>query len=198
MKKVIALLILFFAFVVIYSQKKETIDNFNCVIRKSVGDLNEDGISDRVIITMDTINKTKPLKLQVFLSQPNGKIKLFFSSTEIIEAMYPIGKNGEYNGTQIPDVYIEEGKLQLDFYIKGNSRYEFKFKNKVFELINFSYVNWDGTNISETNFNLLTGEYTKRVEIHETSEVTLDIKKEIKINPLPQLKGFKPFEKELY
>jgi len=198
MKKTTILLIVLFTSVNVYSQNKKLNDNFNCLIRKSVGDLNKDGLLDKAIIAMDTLNQTKPLRLQIFLSQPNGKSELFFSSTEIIEAMYPIEKNGEHNGSQIPDVYIEEGKLQLDFYIKGNSRYEFIFRNGSFELIHFSHVNWGGTHITETKFNLLTGKYTKQIEKHETSEITLNIKKEVHIKPLPQLKNFKPFENELY
>ncbi|NQX98784.1 MAG: hypothetical protein HRT73_13025 [Flavobacteriales bacterium] len=198
MKKITIILIALFAFVTIYSQNKNLNDNFNCLIRKSVGDLNKDGLLDKAIISMDTVNDAKPLRLQIFFAQPNKKFKLFFSSTEIIEAMYPLEKNGKYNGSQIPDVYIEEGKLQLDFYIKGNSRYEFRFKNGEFELTYFSYVNWNSINITETEFNLLTGKYTKQTEINETSEITLKIKGKIQIRPLPQLKNFKPFENEFY
>jgi len=198
MQKIIILIIILFAYVNVYSQSKNLNDNFNYLIRQSVGDLNKDGLLDKAIISMDTVNRTRPLRLQIFFSQPNEMSKLFFSSTEIIEAMYPIENNGEHNGNQIPDVYIEEGKLQLDFYIKGNSRYEFIFKNGKFELTYFNYVNWDGVNITETEFNLLTGKYTKQSEINETSEITLKIKKEVHIRPLPQLNSFKPFENELY
>jgi hypothetical protein len=172
--------------------------NFSYLIRESQGDLNDDGLSDKVIISMDTLSESRPLRLQIFFSLPNGKSELIFSSTEIIEAMYPAEKNGEYNGSQIPDVYIEEGKLQIDFYIKGNSSYDFIFKDGSFELVHFTYVNWDGINITETTFNLLTGKYTKQSEILDTSEITMNIEKKALLRPLPQLKGFKPFENEFY
>lgn len=163
-----------------------------------MGDLNKDGLLDKVIISMDTVDASKPLRLQIFFSQPSKKFKLFFSSTDIIEAMYPLEKNGEHNGSQIPDVYIEDGKLQLDFYINGNSRYEFIFRNGKFELTHFKYVNHEGNSITEIEFNLLTGKYTKQTEILETSEITSKTNGEIQINPLPQLKNFKPFEFKLY
>ena len=173
-------------------------ENYNYLIKKAIGDLNKDGLMDKATISMDTINETRPLKLQIFFSQSNNKFKLFYSSTEIIEAMYPIKKNGAYNGIQIPDIYIEEGKLLLDFYIKGNSRYEFLFKKDKFELIHFSSVYWNNMTIVETNFNLLTGEYSKQSEILKTAEITLTKKEEVKIRPLPQLKNFKPFEHKLF
>lgn len=198
MQKTIILVIILFAYTIGYSQHKNLNDNFNYLIRQDVGDLNKDGLLDKAIIAMDTINKTRPLRLQIFFSQPNGESELFFSSAEIIEAMYPIKKNGAHNGSQIPDVNIEEGKLQLDFYIRGNSRYEFIFKNNAFELTYFKYVNWDGKTITETEFNLQTGKYTKQSEILETSEITLQINKDVLIRPLPQLKNFKPFENDLY
>lgn len=198
MQKTIILITILFACTSGYSQNTNLDDNFNCLIRQDTGDLNNDGLLDKAMIAMDTVNITRPLRLQIFFSQPNGKSEILFSSTEIIEAMYPIENNGAHNGSQIPDVYIEEGKLQLDFYIKGNSRYEFIFKNGVFELTYFSYVNWDGKTITETEFNLLTGKYTKQSEILETSEITLEINKDVLIRPLPQLKNFKPFENDLY
>lgn len=176
----------------------ENNDSFNYLVKIAKGDLNQDGFSDSVIISMDTIHKTRPFRFQIYFGLSNGKFDLFYASNELIEAMYPIKKNGEYSGNQIPDIYIKDGKLRIDFYIKGNSSYDFKYKNGFFELIHFNHVYWDGKNISETSFNLLTGKYTKRTTVLETEETILDIEKEVLLNPLPQLKDFKPFENELY
>lgn len=198
MKKITILILLLIVAANIYSQQKPFNDQFNYQVRQAVGDLNNDGLMDEVTIAMDTISSSKPFKIDIFFSQPNGQSKLFFSSTEIVEAMYPIEKNGEHNGSQVPDVSIEDGKLQLDFYIKGNSRYEFIYKKGEFELIHFSHVHSDGKAITETEFNLLTGKYTKQTEVYRTSEIILNIKKEELITPLPLLKDFKPFENELY
>lgn len=197
MKKLTDLILLLFVAVNSYAQQENLKNQFDYQVKQAVGDLNNDGLMDEVTIAMDTINPSRPFKIEVVLSQPNTPSKLFFSSTELIEAMYPIEKNGEHNGSQIPDVYIEDGKLQLDFYIKGNSRYQFRYKNGEFQLIHFSHVYFGGTTITETAFNLLTKKYTKRTEERKNSEVTL-IKKKVKIKPLPLLKDFKPFENKLY
>lgn len=198
MKKETILVVVLIFYSSLYSQNKNLNDNFNYIIRESTGDLNKDKLPDKAIISMDTINKTKPLRLDIFFSKPNGKSELFFSSTKIIEPMYPVEKNGEFNGSQIADVYIDKGKLQLDFYIKGNSSYKFIFKNGHFELIYFTYVQWDGKNITETEFDLLTGKYLKKSEILATSKIIEKIDKKILIRPLPILKNFKPFKKKLY
>lgn len=197
MRKLITL-ILFLTCIPIYAQNMVSNTSFNVLIRAAYGDLNADGQLDKVLITMDTVNKTKPFKLQVFFTDPNGVSKLFFSSTTIIEPMYPIQLNGEHNGHQIPDVSIVDGLLQIDFYIKGNSSYQFRYKNESFELVHYTHVYWDGESITETEFNLLTGKYTKQTELIETKEITLKIEKKVLLNPLPQLEKFMPFENELY
>ena len=40
--------------------------NFDHKIREVVGDLNKDNLSDKVIVTQDTLNKNAPYRLQVF------------------------------------------------------------------------------------------------------------------------------------
>ncbi|GAA0870868.1 hypothetical protein GCM10009117_00130 [Gangjinia marincola] len=198
MRRIFIFTIALFHFVSLCSQKKHINDSFNYQIREALGDINNDGIADKAEISMDTLHETRPLKLNVFVSQPDGTSILFFSGTDMIQAMYPQELNGEYNGNQIPNVSIEGGKLQLEFYVKGNALYEFIYTNGVFELIHFKYVNWDGRNITETTFNLLTGKYVSQSEIHETSEVTQTINAKIIINPLPVLKNFKPFQYNLF
>ena len=115
MQKASILLLIFFTYFGVYAQHKNPNDNFNYQVRQSTGDLNKDGVLDKAVIAMDTVHSTKPLRLQIFFSRPNGGSELLFSSAEIIEAMYPTEKNGAYNGSQIPDVSIEKGKLQLAF-----------------------------------------------------------------------------------
>jgi hypothetical protein len=198
MKTTLLLLQLCIVSVLAYAQHSEEVFNFDCVIRQAQGDLNQDGVLDKVIIDMDTVAKSRPLRFQLFFGQSDSSYALFFSSTDLIEAMYPTEKNGTYNGSQIPNVSIENGNLQIDFYSNGNSSYHFKYTHGNFELIYFTFSNWDGVSITETKFNFLTGAYSKRIQILETGEVTLNLNKEVILTPLPQLKHFKPFENELY
>ncbi|TPN83382.1 hypothetical protein [Aquimarina algicola] len=198
MTKTILLILLILMFDTTFGQQNSVKNTFDYVVRNAFGDLNNDGLEDKAIIAMDTIDNSRPFKLEIFLSNPNGEYHSFFSSTTIIEAMYPPEKNGAYNGSQIPDVNIEDDKLQLDFYIKGNSRYEFQIRKEQFRLIHFTFVHYDSKNITEIAFDLLKNQYSKQVEILETSKITEKIDKEVRIRPLPTLKGFKPFINEYY
>lgn len=98
MKKIIVL-ILAFTQTVVYAQQKKVKDNFNVQIRLEKGDLNKDGLTDKTIIMMDTIDTAVPLRLQIFLLQPNKKFKMVFSSTDVIEPQYV---NGVHTKNQIP------------------------------------------------------------------------------------------------
>lgn len=147
------------------AQKTIDKDNFTFQVQKEKGDLNKDNILDEVYLKMDTIDKTEPLRLQIYLSQPNiKKLKLVVSSTKIIESQYPKSKNGKHNGNTIPDFFIEDGNLQMltDISDGLKSRYTFKFQNGNFELIHISRVLWDGKETTtETEIDLIKG--TKEV-----------------------------------
>lgn len=191
-----------------FAQNIKTKDNFSYLVREEEGDLNRDGKMDIVTVYMDTIDRTNPLRLQIFLSQPNGKLALVVSSTQIIEPQYPAEKNGEYNGYQIPDFRIEKGSLLMWSEIKGgNITYEFKYQNGNFELISIDkltnnatkgYID-ENTIFTETKFNLITG---IRIETDDTnSEKTLKNnkrKKTVLIRPLPKIQDFKFSDKDRY
>ena len=178
-----------------HGQKK---DNFNTEVRAARGDLNGDGLIDKTIISMDTVDASVPLRLQVFFGLPNNKYKLVVSSTRIIEPQYP--KGGEYSGHQVPYVEIKDGKLILmSDSGNGQSLHTFKYKNQNFELIHFLKTYWDGKNTTtETVFDLLTG--IKRVESKGLGSEKI-IKKsttKIWIRPLPKLQDLTAFENKPY
>ena len=192
----------------VFAQNILSKGQFNYLVREEKGDLNRDGKMDRITVHMDTIDNTYPLRLQIFLSQPNGKWALAVSSTQIIEPQYPTDKHGEYNGYQIPDFRIENGSLLMWSEIKGgNITYEFKYEKGNFELINIEkltnnatkgYID-ENTVFTETKFNLITG---VRIETDSTnSEKTLRNDKRIKavlIRPLPKIQEFKFSDKDRY
>ena len=198
MKKGSILIILLFQCVNIFAQEEVVVFNFTHTIREATGDLNNDGLIDQAIISMDVEHTTRPLRLQVLFSKPNGSLEVVFSSTNVIEAMYPTRLHGVYNDNQIPRVYIEDEKLQLEYYIEGIGLYEFRYTNNNFELIQFTSADYDGENMIEIDFNLLTGSYFKQTEILYTEEITETINKEVLIKPLPQLKNFSPLKNEYY
>lgn len=202
---------LYFVFILIpmglLAQNNKSIDNYSYQVREENGDLNNDGKMDKIIVKMDTVDETRPLRLQIFLSQPNGKLTLAVSSTKIIEPQYPVENKGEFNGYQIPSFFIEKGILKMWSEIKGgNITYDFKYQNGNFELI---YVNKltnnatkgytdENTIFTEAKFDLVTGIRTETDEVSGLAKALEVRKKRILVRPLPKIQDFKFSDKELY
>lgn len=189
------------------AQNHKTKDNYNYQVREEEGDLNNDGKMDRITVEMDTIDETRPLRLQIFLSQPKGKPILTVSSTKIIEPQYPIEKQGKFNGYQIPNFFIEDGILKMWSEVKGgNITYDFKYNNGNFELVHINKLTNNATKgytdentiFTETQFDLITG---LRIETDERSDSKKPLhtrKKTVLIRPLPKIQDFKFSDKNLY
>lgn len=195
MKKIF-LLFLVFAQTFLYAQQKEEKDNFTLQIREESGDLNNDGLDDKTFIMMDTVDINQPLKLQILFQQPDGKFKLFFSSTKIFNPQYP---NGKYGGDQIPDTTIEDGYLLIYSEI-GDFHYQEKFKYTKgnFELVNFSSVIWGGKDYTiEAEFDLLKGIRTEiKQSLASSGEILKKDTKKILIKPLPTIQNFRSLESQ--
>jgi hypothetical protein len=182
-------------------------DNYNYQVKEEKGDLNNDGEIDKITVKMDTINETRPLRLQIFLSQPNGKLTLAVSSTKIIEPQYPVENQGKFNGYQIPDFFIEKGILTMWSEIKGgNITYDFKYHNGNFELIKVNKLTNNTTKgytdentiYTKTKFNLITGLRTETDEILGSDKILNKRKKTVLIRPLPKIQDFKFSDKKSY
>lgn len=172
--------------VVINAQKaRNQINNF-VEIREENGDFNNDGHVDKTIISIDTVSTTRPILLQIFLSQPNGELKLAVSSTKIIEEMYPAHKNGKTREFQISTFVSEDGLLKMISEIKGGmASYQFKYQKGNFELIHVSKSTWDGKNTTiESEYNLTNG---KKIEIEKNLGSERIVNKKIKKMPLKPL-----------
>lgn len=195
MKKIIVL-ILAFTQTIVYAQQKKVKDNFNVQIRLEKGDLNKDGLTDKTVIMMDTIDAAVPLRLQIFFLQPNKKFKMVFSSTDVIEPQYV---NGVHTKNQIPYFFIEDGFLLMNTE-KNDVRFEYKFiyKNGIFQLIKVSSVVYDGRNsTTETVFNLLTGIKTETTMLLGSKKILKKNTKKIMIRPLPTLQNLRTFGNKL-
>ena len=172
--------------VVINAQKaRNQINNF-VEIREENGDFNNDGHVDKTIISIDTVSTTRPILLQIFLSQPNGELKLAVSSTKIIEEMYPSHKNGKTREFQIPTFVSEDGLLKMISEIKGGmASYQFKYQKGNFELIHVSKSSWDGKNTTiESEYNLTDG---KKIEVEKNLGSEKIVNKKITKMPLKPL-----------
>ncbi|AMP98746.1 hypothetical protein AY601_1837 [Pedobacter cryoconitis] len=191
----------------LFAQNIKNKDNYNYQVREEEGDLNNDGKMDKIMVKMDTINETRPLILQIFLSHPNGKLTLAVSSTKIIEPQYPIENQGKHNEYQIPNFFIEKGILTMWSEIKGgNITYDFKYHHGNFELINVKKITNNATKgyidehtiFTETKFNLITGLRTETDDRLGSKKVLNKRKKIVLIRPLPKIQDFKFSDKELY
>ncbi|WP_029285827.1 hypothetical protein [Pedobacter sp. R20-19] len=195
MKKIIVL-ILALVQTMVYAQQKKVRDNFTVPIRLEKGDLNKDGLPDKTVITMDTVDASVPLRLQIFFLQPNKKFKMVFSSTNVIEPQYV---NGIHTKNQIPYFFIENGFLLMSSE-KNDIRYEHKFiyKNGIFQLVKISSVVYDGKNsTTETVFDLLTGVRTEILKSLDSEKILKKNVKKMMIRPLPTLQNLRSFGDKL-
>jgi len=182
-------------------------NNYTYLVREENGDLNHDGKMDKITVKMDTVDESRPLRLQIFLSKPNGKLMLAVSSDKIIEPQYPAENHGKFNGYQIPNFFIEKGILKMWSEIKGgNITYHFKYNNSHFELIYVNKLIYDGTKgyidentiFTETKFDLITGIRTESDEKLGSAEAQMVRKKRVLIRPLPKIEDFNFSDKDLY
>ena len=180
------------------AQSKNPRDNYTVQVREEQGDLNQDGLADKVIISMDTASITRPLKLEIYFNEKNSKFKLITSSTKLLAPQYH--KDGKYAGNVIPDVMTEDGTLNILTESDGNhSDHCFKFQNGNFELVRYFNVIWDGKNTTtETIFDFVSGIYIVQSQELGSEKITVKQKKKITIKPLPKIQNFVPFENQIY
>lgn len=183
-----------------YSQKTADKENFTFQVQNEEGDLNKDKCNDKVVVEMDLKDETRPLRLQIFLSQPNKKLQLVISSTKIIESEYPTYKKGEHNGNNIPYFIIEDGNLKMLTNINNRkSSYEFRLKQNNFELIKISRVSWDGKNTtSETEIDLLAKTKLEFQQELGSDKILNKKTQKIKINALPKIHNLSFSDLEKY
>lgn len=184
------LIFLVLATINMYAQQQKNIEHFTVRVREEVGDLNKDGLQDKVILTMDTVDAQQPLKLQIFLLQSNRKLRLEFSSKEVFNPQYP---NGKYGGDQIPSIFIEDGNLILYSEINDVKQYyTFRYQNKNFELIKISKIVWDGKDTTtETQFDLVKGEKTENSKLLGSEKTKKKKPTKIALKTLPTLQNFR-------
>ena len=174
-------------FPIAINAQKARNQNSNFVqIQEENGDFNNDSHFDKTIISIDTVSTTRPILLQIFLSQQNGELKLAVSSTKIIEGMYLSHKNGKTREFQIPIFVSEDGLLKMLSEIKGGmASYHFKYQKGNFELIHVSKSTWDGKNTTiESEYNLTNG---KKIEVEKNLGSEKIVNKKITKMPLKPL-----------
>lgn len=185
--KTIAIVIGLFSACNLFAQNNK--DNFSHEVTNVTGDLNKDGLDDKVVVLQDTMNKKAPYKLQIYFNQGSGKYKLISSSTKAIAPEFPEGKAGFDDGHQFLGVTIEKGVLSINNeLLRGHYEHKFRYQNGRFELIGFSHVSSDGIGvIHTTDFNLVTGVKVEKAERYDVDKVVKNKKTKVIIRPLPKL-----------
>ncbi|GGK59568.1 hypothetical protein ACD591_11510 [Rufibacter glacialis] len=174
--------------------------DFSHKVIEAIGDLNKDGLPDKVIVSQDTLQEQAPYRLQIFFKDPKGRYNLIATSTKIIAPQYPDGREGYETGNRFSEVTIKNGVVSVGFeLLRGHYVHKFRFQNGNFELIGFSKVASDGRGVMETiDFNLSTGIRIEKAERYDTDQLISTQKKKILIRPLPRLQEVVPMENGLY
>lgn len=181
----------------VFAQNRKA--NFDHTVMTAEGDLNKDGIKDVVIVMQDTLQESAPYRIQVFFRDAQKELQLITSSTKLIEAQYPDGREWR-SGNGFSDVKIEKGVLLVEFsLVRGQFTHKFRYQNGNFELIGYTYSSSDGIGkIYSTDYNLSTGVKISKVVSYETDEVFSNTKTKKLIRPLPKLQDVVPFENDDY
>ncbi len=201
MHKPIPLLILILTLLpaIVYGQSVSK-KKFTRIVTTIKGDLNKDNLPDSVIVLQDTLDDKAPYRLQIFFKNANAGYRLIIQNDSAIEAEFPNGKDGYLTGTKFSHINIKAGVLTINTeLLRGQYEYKFRYQHGYFALIGFmqTYSDGDG-NMTTTDLNLSTGMLQETVERYDTGKIISNTKKKIKINPLPNLKGFTPFSTTLY
>jgi hypothetical protein len=157
------------------------------VIKNVKGDLNNDNISDivRVSERKKSINETI-YSLQIFFTKKDGSFTKFLTTDKAIEP-----SNVE-TGIEFGDITIRKGIITIRInLLRGNYSSKFRFQKGKFVLIGFDEHSCGAaTDCESVSYNVLTGIRIIKEINKETDKILSTTKKNIKIEPLPDLKDF--------
>jgi hypothetical protein len=199
LKPLLATLLILFVYVC-FAQTDTNKLHYNHLVTEAHGDLNNDGIADKVIVTQDTLQENAPYQLLVFFVNEKGEQHISITTSKLIEPQYPNGRNGYITGTGFSGISIQKGILRVSIQLlRGHFEHAFSYQHGNFELIGFSEVYSDGNGVlTTTDFNLVTGIRKQKIERYDTTKRIRKTKRKIVITPLPKLQELIPFETEFY
>lgn len=200
MKTISSLFFILFLTSLLQAQKVQEIFYHTIEISKAIGDLNHDNLEDSVMVIQDTITEDQAYKLQIYFAQPNGNYTLYLETSNPLLPKSSQEKNEFDNNPQFSQIYIHEEDLYVCHkQLKGHFEHYFRFQNEAFFLVGFKKELNDSLGIlTQSNFNLLKGEFIVQKERFSTGEIIHSEKQYRLINPLPKLQDFKPLSNEFF
>lgn len=198
--KRLLLILLLFTQTESHSQRAAVKFNFNYKVQEAIGDLNKDGLQDKVIVTQDTSHETEPYRLEIFFGTKEGAFKLYGTYDQIIIPRYPDGDGSYRTGEDFSEITISKGVLTINCdLLRGYYEHKFRYQNGHFELIGFKEVSVDGNgNILSIDHNLSTGDRIEEEERIDSNKVLRRAKKKVQIRPFPRLQDIIPRENKYY
>ncbi|MGI9653172.1 hypothetical protein [Chryseobacterium sp. RLHN22] len=191
MKKTFILLPLFLT-AHIFAQQNDNRNNF-MLLKQAVGDLNRDGLQDKIILSEDTTHSSRPLRLQIFFLGSDRKFKSAFSSTEVFEFNH---SDGISTDRAVPDIRVENNNLVISKDINSEKQEQtFRHNKGKFELVSVSKIKSDENTTVETKTDLIAGTVTETTKT-KGSKKSKKNQKKITVNILPTLDNIKSFSHE--
>ena len=167
--------------------------NYNSIVFNVKGDLNNDGMPDKVLVKVDKNDKHLPYLLQVQFQNNDGNYKTVLSSTKAVLPKFTEG--GGTSEAILEKLEIKNGILIFtNQLIRGNFTHKFRFQKGNFELIGFQFNNASAGYIEYVDYNLSTGDKIVKHIDYETDKILKQIKTKEKVSPLPKLQDFTPFD----
>lgn len=199
MIKKFALVAFFMLCFQIQAQNERQTNHYNYLIEEVLGDLNKDGLPDKVLISQDTLSEKAPYQLQIFFNNKGSFKQPFVTTTKFIQPKFPYGRDDYRSFSSLGTVEIKKGLLVISFeLIRGTFNYKFRFQNGDFELIGYTEVTADNGQIYFNDFNLSTGIRLRRTEALGNNKVLQRKKEKLLIRPLPKLQDLIAYENDDY
>lgn len=168
-------------------------NKYDHIVYNIEGDLNNDGLSDLVIVREDTVNKFNPYLLEIKFGTSNGAYKTALTSEQAVMNKYPDGN--ESNSIILEKLEIKKGILIFtNQLIRGNLVHKFRYQNGNFELIGYTFNNASPGYVELLDYNLSTGKKVLIKREYETDKIIEKTETIEKLSPLPKLQKFAPLD----
>lgn len=189
--KITAILLLIFVSQKSFGQASD--EQYRNIVYDIKGDLNKDGLADKVVVRENDNDSKHPYLLEIFFKNVDGSYKKVLRSIKAVTPKFPAG--GEISDVNLENLEIKNGLLIFtNQLIRGNYVHKFRFQNGNFELIGFTENNASAGYIEYVDYNLSTGVKINKHIDYQTDKVLMYKKTIDKMKSLPKLQDFEALE----